>query len=526
MGIGKDSSKSLNDKFIKVVSKNRNITEIENAYFELRDKIIEEINKTGKCEYLVDLYTYVEKILKGSKTGINNINWGGRKEVYWYEYNLVREIEKNITGKSLLGKKTNFHATDGISDYSDLMKGIYNSIDYIYIFIDENNVHNDRDGEITISGPDDYEKNLRDFSTNGRQMNMTDSNESVFKPTQNGQMNSRVPTGVAFGTVNDINMANAQNNRIDAVNEKANRILWNADKEKTRILQSAREEADRIKSVASKEAEKKLFEAKSEAKRITDDALAEKDRAEKEREYAEEQRNKAINEAESKAKERAGIVFRESLREEMRLERDDINDYLRTEKESIKKESVIIAEINKAAIKNTNNIQAELMTRIDDNYKELNSIIMNFKEDFYKQLGDWQKNLYINEEKPIADVFVELYEKVNRNSDKILGTSLENDGEVDTNSEVYKFIKAIKMSVQRMEQALRGLGLEVVYPKVGDDFDEGNHEIHNDDVVYSNPVVKTVISPAVQRRVNEEDTILIRKAVVEVVEKSEDIIME
>lgn len=185
-----------------------------------------------------------------------------------------------------------------------------------------------------------------------------------------------------------------------------------------------------------------------------------------------------------------------------------------------------LAEVYDKMCSRTKELQANWFASLDRMYEDINSM----KSDLYENLRKWQIALYPNNVQALAEIYIELYQKVN--IDKIIcneilfqeeyraKNKLESiEGVPDTVLSLQKLNKSLSIFLSKFEVSLKGLGLYVYYPKEGETFDEIWHLNENEEIDADSKFIKDCVVPGIAKKasgVGEDDVII--RAIVKIME--------
>lgn len=314
-----------------------------------------------------------------------------------------------------------------------------------------------------------------------------------------------------------------------------------AERIAAQIIAKAKDNAENIKASAARAAQEIINKAEAEAKAIGDAYEARKAKLIEEGnvqkkvlvEEGNAQKNALIKDGmaqkqalieEGKAEKQSLIEnisednYREGLEKcvkehfkQEQLEEQVIRETLNNEYDSIVKEKNDMLD---GLHEDVQKLHSSVMLSIDDALSEFK----NIQNDIHNYINSWQKNLYKNELKGLADCFMNL--------DKIV-TSMENKianhlayGEEGSHKEVAdelsQCVKNLKILKNNFELGLAKNSIKLLIPKVGDTFNSYYHcginidPMTESEDVFNGKAITAVNNAGIVRELNSSDDVIQR----------------
>ena len=463
---------------------------------------------------------------------INEVFYDNKQEKPRRKLNEQQEV--SVPSRNLSGAgNTSAAATDNTSrSYGDYENNSSNSETQVqpprnHTAASEHENAEEPDKNIDISSRTEQQENPKAEKTATSVRNTPDESRNVYETDEENEENTSEVSGNRVVKEQSLEQAKAEDILNDArrkANEEKERIISaakaKADEESRRIISDAETEAKKVREKALETAEEEsrriISDAEEESRRIISEAEEDKERLISETQTTCE---KAIKAAEEDAQAKADKLINSKLAEyyaqresKMREER------ISFEKEHEENAKDANEKIRKAS-DDTMKLQREIAMSMDEFVKKIDEL----KHGFFGELSGWREGLYESKYNTLAMVYISMYTITNRNilaREKEVLLMSDTDDTEELKLRVEKLSKTVKDNAKTLERllksfekALSDMGLQVYYPKEGEEFNPYLHSCYEGD---TGDVISRCVSPGIKKVVEDDEDNVIIQAEVEV----------
>lgn len=307
------------------------------------------------------------------------------------------------------------------------------------------------------------------------------------------------------------------------------------------IIAKAQDDAENIKASAARAAQELINKAEAHAKAIEDACEARKAKLIEEGNI---HKNALIEEgnAQKNAFIKEGMAQKQALIEEGKAERQSLikniaEDNYREGLEKCVKEHFKQEQLEEQVVRETLNNEYDSIVKekndmldgLHEDVQKLHSSVMlsiddalsdfkNIQNDIHNQINSWQKNLYKNELKGLADCFMNLDKIVMSMENKIANhlSYGEEGGHKEIADELSQCVKNLKILKNNFELGLARNSIKLLIPKVGDTFNSYYHcginidPMTESEDVFNGKTITAVNNAGIVRELNSSDDIIQR----------------
>ena len=328
------------------------------------------------------------------------------------------------------------------------------------------------------------------------------------------------PAPIEIGQTSPEKKVNDQDASIlEKARQEAAMILAEAEKERDEILKSADYGADRRRHEAEIQAQEIVNRAQNQAATII--RRADEESVEKVR-LAEARAKRIKDDSESRVKETINSYLATERNSRITQIETNIRSSLEKSNESLGK----IEAVHNEMCDITNELQRAWALSINSSMEELKEM----QNSLYSHMRTWQTSLYLNELRPLAQSYVDLYRIVNIDklfTDEIFDLTVTEKDDARVSLETSSTLKGLNklnenlnFFLKRFEAALRAFDMYIFMPEYGQKFDEVWHVVE-DDRDFDNagdPRILSCIIPGVAKKFlvdngDKEDQVIIRAVV-------------